>query len=197
MSNFTQPAEDLSSRTKEYVDLRLDELKLAAAKGLSITASKLVGLLLITGVATNLVIVLSFGLILLVGELVGSYAWAAIGIALILGIAFWILIRKRDSLFRNTFVPVFVNLFFNDDDDEKRTEFLDIRTLEDLDAAIHRTRERIQAQGESVHDGLVEVRGFYTPRNIALQGVKRFAWEHNLFVIGLNAVRSLKNLLQK
>ena len=61
MSNFTQPAEDLSSRTKEYVDLRLDELKLAAAKGLSITASKLVGLLLITGVATNLVIVLSFG----------------------------------------------------------------------------------------------------------------------------------------
>ena len=120
MSNFTQPAEDLSSRTKEYVDLRLDELKLAAAKGLSITASKLVGLLLISGVATNLVIVLSFGLILLVGELVGSYAWAAIGIALILGIAFWILIRKRDSLFRNTFVPVFVNLFFNDDDDEKK-----------------------------------------------------------------------------
>jgi predicted amidohydrolase len=80
---------------------------------------------------------------------------------------------------------------------KKRTEFLDIRTLEDLDAAIHRTRERIQAQGESVHDGLVEVRGFYTPRNIALQGVKKFAWEHNLFVIGLNAVRSLKNLLQK
>ena len=118
MSRFTQPAEDLSSRTKDYIDLRLDEIKLAAAKGLSISASKLVGLLLITSVATNLVLVLSFGLILLVGELIGSYAWAAIGIAALLGIAFWVLLRKRESLFRNTFVPVFVNLFFPSDDDE-------------------------------------------------------------------------------
>lgn len=119
MSRFTQPAEDLSSRTKDYIDLRLDEIKLAAAKGLSITASKLVGLLLIVGIATNLVLVLCFGLVLLVGELVGSYAWAAIGIAAILGITFWILLRKRDSLFKDTFVPAFVKLFFSDDDDEK------------------------------------------------------------------------------
>ncbi len=120
MSHFTQPAEDLSHKAQEYIDLRLDDLKLHLAKGLSISVSKLVGMILILGVATNLVLVLSFGLILLVGELVGSYAWSAIGVAVLLAIAVWILIRKRESLFKDTFVPLFVNLLFNDDDEKEK-----------------------------------------------------------------------------
>ena len=117
MSNFSRPAEDLSREAKEYVDLRLDEVKLRTAKGLSVTASKLVGLFLILGVGISLLLVLSFGLILLLGELVGSYAWSAIGVAVLEGIALWILIRKRNDLFQDTFVPLFVKLFFSDDDD--------------------------------------------------------------------------------
>ena len=117
MSNFSRPAEDLSREAKEYIDLRLEDVKLRTAKGLSVTASKLVGLFLILGVGISLMLVLSFGLILLIGELVGSYAWSAIGVAVLLGLALWILIRKRDTLFRDTFVPLFVKLFFSDDDD--------------------------------------------------------------------------------
>ena len=117
MSQFTQPAEDLSRKAQEYIDLRLEDVKLRAAKGLSVTASKLVGFFLILGVGISLMLVLSFGLILLIGELVGSYAWSAIGVAVLLGISLWILLRKRDSLFRDTFVPLFVKLFFSDDDD--------------------------------------------------------------------------------
>ena len=117
MSNFSRPAEDLSREAKEYVDLRLDEVKLRTAKGLSVTASKLVGLFLILGVGISLLLVLSFGLILLLGELVGSYAWSAIGVAVLQGVALWILIRKRNDLFKDTFVPLFVKLFFSDDDD--------------------------------------------------------------------------------
>jgi len=117
MSQFTRPAEDLSREAQEYIDLRLDDVKLRTVKGLSVTASKLVGMILLLGVAINLLLVLSFGVILLVGELIGSYAWAALGVAALLGIALWILIRKRDTLFRDTFVPLFVKLFFSDDDD--------------------------------------------------------------------------------
>ncbi len=120
MSHFTQPAEDLSRQAQEYIDLRLDDVKLHLVKGLSVSVSKLVGMILILGVATNLVLVLSFGLILLVGELVGSYAWSAIGVAVLLAIAVWILIRKRESLFKDTFVPLFVNLLFNDDDEDEK-----------------------------------------------------------------------------
>lgn len=119
MNRFTEPAENLSEKAREYVDLRIDEVKLAAAKGLSISLSKLVGLILIVGMATTLVLVLSFGLILLLGELTGSYAWSALGVAVLLGIALWILVRKRDTLFKNTFVPLFVKLFFPDENEEK------------------------------------------------------------------------------
>ena len=118
MTPFTEPAEDLSRKAKDYIDLRLDDVKLRTAKGLSITASKLVAFFLIIGVATSLLLALSFGLILLVGEITGSYAWSAIGVAVLEGIGLWILIRRRDHLFKDTFVPLFINLFFNDDDDE-------------------------------------------------------------------------------
>jgi hypothetical protein len=80
---------------------------------------------------------------------------------------------------------------------KKQNKYQDVKTMEDLEVALHSTREPIAAQGEEVHGGLVRVQEYYTPRNLALQGVKRFAWEHNLFVIGLNAVRGLKKLLQK
>lgn len=117
MSQFTRPAEDLSREAQEYIDLRLEDVKLRTVKGLSVTASKLVGMILLLGIAINLVLVLSFGVILLVGELIGSYAWAALGVAALLAIGLWILFRKRDTLFRDTFVPLFVKLFFSDDDD--------------------------------------------------------------------------------
>lgn len=117
MSEFSRPAEDLAREAQEYLDLRLDDIKLRTAKGLSVSASKLVGVILLLGMATNLVLVLSFGIILLVGELAGSYAWAALGVAAVLGIVLWILIRKRNTLFRDTFVPLFVKLFFSDNDD--------------------------------------------------------------------------------
>lgn len=120
MNPFSKPAEELTREAKEYLDLRLDDVKLRTVKGLSISLSKLVGMFVIVGVALSLVLVLSFGIILLVGELVGSYAWAAIGVAVLLAVALWILIRKREILFKDTFVPVFINLLFSEDDEDEK-----------------------------------------------------------------------------
>lgn len=120
MNPLSKPAEELTREAKEYLDLRLDDVKLRTAKGLSISLSKLVGMLVIVGVALSLLLVLSFGIILLAGELLGSYAWAALGVAALLGFALWILIRKRETLFKDTFVPVFIHLLFSEDDEDKK-----------------------------------------------------------------------------
>lgn len=119
MNPYIKPAEELTRETREYIDLRLDEVKLSLVKGLSVSASKLVGMILLIGLATNLVLVLSFGLVLLVGELINSYALAALGVAVLLGIALLILYRNRNNLFKNTFVPLFVKLFYPDENGQK------------------------------------------------------------------------------
>ena len=79
----------------------------------------------------------------------------------------------------------------------KSSKYLDIKTLDELSAAIHGNRARIEAKGESVQTGLTHIQDFYTPRNLALNGVRRFALNHHLYTIGINAVRSLRRLLEK
>ena len=79
----------------------------------------------------------------------------------------------------------------------KKSKYLDIKTLDELSAAIHGNRARIEAKGESVQTGLTHVQDFYTPRNLALSGVRKFALDHHLYTIGINAVRSLRRLLEK
>jgi len=118
MSQFSKPAEDLAGEAREYIDLRLDEVKLRTAKGLSLTVSKLLGMILILGVVSALLLVLSFGLILLLGELIGSYGWAALAVAAVLTVSLVVLIVLRDRLFRGSFVRLFVKLFFGEDGED-------------------------------------------------------------------------------
>jgi hypothetical protein len=80
---------------------------------------------------------------------------------------------------------------------KKKNNYLDIKTLDELSAAIHGNRARIEAKGESVQTGLTHVQDFYTPRSLALSGVRKFALDHHLYTIGINAVRSLRRLLEK
>ncbi len=78
-----------------------------------------------------------------------------------------------------------------------KPDYREIRTLDALTSAIHANQARIEAKGESVQAGLTRAQGFYTPRNLALQGVRQFALDNHLYSIGLRAVRSLKRLLEK
>ena len=41
MVSFTRPVQDLGKEASDYIDLRIDDLKLRTAKGLSMTLSKL------------------------------------------------------------------------------------------------------------------------------------------------------------
>ena len=114
MSDFTRPVEDLGQKTTEYIDLRVDELKLKTAKGLSLTLSKLLYMLLVLFVVSIIMISIAVGGVLWIGEMVGSYAGGAAIVAAFFLLVLGVLVLLRKRLFRNTFVPLFIDLFFED-----------------------------------------------------------------------------------
>ena len=115
MGEFTRPLEDLGKEASEYIDLRLDDLKLRTAKGLSMTLSKLLYMLLILFVVSIILTAVAIGGVMLLGELIGSYAGGATIVAAFFLLILGVLIMLRKRLFRDTFVPLFVKMFFDDD----------------------------------------------------------------------------------
>ena len=115
MSEFTRPIEDLGQEASEYIDLRINDLKLRTAKGLSMTLSKLLYMLLILFVVSIILTSIAIGGVMWIGELVGSYAGGAAIVAVFFLLILGALILLRKNLFRDTFVPLFVKLFFDDD----------------------------------------------------------------------------------
>ena len=115
MAEFTKPIKDLGGEASDYIDLRIAELKLNAIKGLSMTLSKLLYMLLFLFVISIILISVAFGGVMWIGELIGSYAGGAAIVGGFFVIVLGVLFLLRKKLFRNTFVPLLVNLFFEED----------------------------------------------------------------------------------
>ena len=73
MSEFTKPVEDLGRNTADYVEARIDDLKLRTAKGLSLTLGKLLYMLLVLFIVSVILTALAVGGVMWIGELIGSY----------------------------------------------------------------------------------------------------------------------------
>lgn len=115
MGNFTRPVEDLGKEASEYIDLRIDDLKLTTAKGLSMTLSKLLYMLLVLFVVSIIFISIAIGGVMWIGEMIGSYAGGAAIVAAFFLLLLGVLVLMRKRLFRDTFVPLLINLFFDED----------------------------------------------------------------------------------
>ena len=71
---FIRPAEDLGKSIVEYTDLKIDDLKLRTAKGLSVTLNKVILTILFLSIGSIVMMAAAFGGVLLIGDLIGS-AW--------------------------------------------------------------------------------------------------------------------------
>ena len=116
---FVDLAKAKRSEDETLTNLKVDELKLKTARGLSLSVSRILGVILILGVVTTLLLVLAFGVVLVVGDLIHSYGGAAFIVAGVLAVILGVLLLLRERLFRNSFVPLFVKLFFPEDDGEE------------------------------------------------------------------------------
>lgn len=114
MDGFEKPIGDLSASTKEYLDLKTDELKLKTAEGLSLAFSKFFGLMLSIMVLMIVLIAIAFGGVLLLGDWIGSYAAGAFIMAGVFLIVLVVLIFLRKKLFLNSFVKLFIRIFYGE-----------------------------------------------------------------------------------
>lgn len=119
MGEFTKPLEDLSKNAAEYVDLKIEDVKLRTVKGLSVAMNKLIVTLILLFVASIVLISAALGCTLLIGDLIGSYAAGAFIVSGIFLVLLIILYIFRDKMFLNKFVRMFLDLFFTDDEEIK------------------------------------------------------------------------------
>lgn len=113
---FSKPAEDLGKSAAEYVDLKIDEIKLRTAEGLSVTLNRVLLAFLFLSLGGIMMTALAFGSVLLIGDIIGSYsagAFIVAGVFLLIILGLW-LIRKK--IFLNGLVRLFITLFFSENE---------------------------------------------------------------------------------
>ena len=109
--------EHLAKEAREYADLRIDEAKLKATRGLSTALGQTLAYLLIIVVIAIVLGLLSFALLQWLNSLVGA-PWGTLivaGVFLIVLVALWV---SRGKLFRDIFVKLFIDVFYDTDSDE-------------------------------------------------------------------------------
>lgn len=100
------------SDLKDYVDLRVDELKLRTTQGLSVAMGRLVAALLLVAM---LLIVLSLITVVLISWLsvwLGSMPIACSIVCGVFLLALVVMYLLRRRLFRDTFVRMFIDIFY-------------------------------------------------------------------------------------
>ncbi|MCQ2146715.1 MAG: hypothetical protein MJZ16_04275 [Bacteroidales bacterium] len=119
MGEFTKPLEDLSKNAAEYVDMKIEDVKLRTVKGLSVAMNKLIVALILLFVASIVLLAAALGCTLLLGDILGSYAAGAFIVSGVFLVLLIILYLFRNKMFLNSFLRMFLNLFFTDDEEIK------------------------------------------------------------------------------
>lgn len=108
----------LAGETRDYVNLAIDEVKLKTTRGLSTALGQILSWLIIIAVLSLLLGLLSLALLQWINGLVGS-PWGTLIVAAVFGLALLILFLNRQKLFRDMFVKLFIDVFYDTDDDEQ------------------------------------------------------------------------------
>lgn len=99
---------------KEYVDLKADEIKLQLTRGLSTALGRLSAILLVVGILLIVLGLLAVVLIQWLGQLTGSLPLASSIVCGVFLIVLAVVFFLRKRLFRNTFVRLFIQIFYGD-----------------------------------------------------------------------------------
>lgn len=113
--------EDLASEVKNYADLRVDELKLKATRGLSLALGQVLSMLLIVAVLVMVLGLIAYAVIQWINSALGA-PWGTLVMCAVFIIALAVLIAFRKKMFRNMFVKLFIDVFYDPEEDEPQVQ---------------------------------------------------------------------------
>ena len=105
----------MENLARRYMDMRLDELKLKTVDGLSVGVSRVLSLMVILMLGAIVLASCAFGTVLLLGDLIGSWAAAAFIIGGVFLIALLVILFVWKKLFTDIFVKLFIDIFYGNE----------------------------------------------------------------------------------
>ena len=114
-NDMAEGQERMVSDIRNYLDLRLNELKLKTIDGLSIGVSRVLSMMLVVMLGAIALAAFAFGAVLLLGDLIGSWAGAAFIVGGIFLIVLSLLLIYWKRLFVNIFVKLFIGIFYDNE----------------------------------------------------------------------------------
>ena len=111
-NDVTHPAEELFEDVKDFAAMQEDRLKLQTTKVASTGIARLLTMILILQVFFVCLMLTIFALVLVIGEIIDNYAIAACIFAALLLLLLIVLWSRRKKLFVNSFIQMFINLFY-------------------------------------------------------------------------------------
>ena len=105
----------LTQETKDFLNLAVDEAKLKVTKGLSTALAQVLAWLFIICILAIVLGLLAFALLQWLNILVGA-PWGTLIVAGVFILALVILLLCRKKLFRNMFVKLFIDVFYDKDE---------------------------------------------------------------------------------
>ena len=110
MADYRKPVDDVVNDVRKYVDLRVDQVKLKATKGLSVSVARILSAIVILFVLMIVILILTVAFVLLLGQLTGNYALGAFAALCFFLVVLLVLFCLRKKMFTGTFVRLFILL---------------------------------------------------------------------------------------
>jgi hypothetical protein len=174
MSDFTRPVSNLANDALGYAGAKLDNIKLRSVKALSKGTGTIFWFALVLLLVGILLLTLSFGLVMWLGEKMGSYALGAFIVAGGVAVLLILVLLLRKVLFRGTFVPTFSKAFFPKEDR--------IRSHHSLENAILRNEVDLNNQEMLMSRSFGDAKQFYANPRLAVDGISSaVGWVSSLF----------------
>ena len=162
--DFMNSLEDLGKSATEYADLKIDDLKLRTAKGLSVTLNKIILTILFLTIVGIIITSAAFGGIVLIGKLIGSYAGGAFIVS-----AFFICFAINSSSTRLSRCLSVCFLKIND------MNYLDIKDLKSLDAARSELSSELVRKKAELNGRYLSAKSCFSPVALLASSVKSAA----------------------